>query len=223
MYPAYVAESVRPKSAERTFDQMPSAPISRSPSTREPSSSVAQTPPRRSEEEEPPPPAPSSSSKPTTCEPLTSTPGPPMRSHASARIRCSVNREITRVTGRPASAARWNMSNLTYQSPDAPSQRPLTRSPVMTPSASTSSATAASSASSAASAFDWTWIGPRYLPSPRMAVRSRSRTRTSMPFLRRPTARTRPGVRVREEREREREGGREGQRERFSVVVRRRR
>ena len=56
------------------------------------------------------------------------------------------------------------MSNLTYQSPDTPSQSPLTLSPVMTPSASTSSATAASSASSAASALLWTWIGSSVLP-----------------------------------------------------------
>lgn len=37
-----------------------------------------------------------------------------------------------------------------------------------------------------------TWMGPLYLPSPRMAVRSRSKTATSTPFLMRATASTRP-------------------------------
>lgn len=37
-----------------------------------------------------------------------------------------------------------------------------------------------------------TWMGPRYLPSPRMAVMSRSSTVTSKPRLSRPTASTRP-------------------------------
>lgn len=37
-----------------------------------------------------------------------------------------------------------------------------------------------------------TWMGPRYLPSPRIAVMSRSSTVTSKPRLSRPTASTRP-------------------------------
>jgi hypothetical protein len=83
-------------------------------------------------------------------------------------------------------------ASLPYQEPETPSTMPLTRSPVTQPASMTSSAAAASTASSAASALLCSWIGPRYLPSPRTALTSRSSTSTSNPFRLAASAKTRP-------------------------------
>ena len=68
-------------------------------------------------------------------------------------------REMTRVMGRPMSTAGWKVSNLTYQSPVTPSQRPLMRLPVMQPSSYTRCAMPWSSASSAPRALLWICSG----------------------------------------------------------------
>mmetsp|Transcript_9888 Transcript_9888/g.21096 ORF Transcript_9888/g.21096 Transcript_9888/m.21096 type:complete len:257 (+) Transcript_9888:2184-2954(+) len=167
------------------LDQMPSAPTSMSPVKLRPSSRLTVTwglPVAGSTD----------SLYPVTWLLPRIASGPPYLLTALARMFCRVTRLITRVTGSPLSAAGWKVSNLTYQSPVTPSHKPLIRSPVMHPSAMISSATAGSMASSAPRALLWTWMGPRYFPSPRMAVRSLSRTCTSKPFLSKATAKTRP-------------------------------
>ncbi len=57
-----------------------------------------------------------------------------------------------------------------------------------------SSAAAWSTASRAASALLWIWIGPRYCPSPLIALASRSKTLTSMPLFFAARAKTRPPI-----------------------------
>uniref|UniRef100_A0A0A9CEU9 Uncharacterized protein n=1 Tax=Arundo donax TaxID=35708 RepID=A0A0A9CEU9_ARUDO len=111
---------------------------------------------------------------------------------ARARICCNVMRLMTLVTGSPRSAAGVNVSNLMYQEPEMPSTSPLMRSPVTQPARMTSSATPMSMASSAASALLWIWMGPRYCPSPRTALMSRSNTVTSYPFRLAASANTSP-------------------------------